>query len=331
MKKSLIALAVLAASGAALAQSSVTLSGTVNLGVVKTTGASAKLDAANGASQIVFSGSEDLGGGLKANFRLAQRFSPESGWNDGALNSRPTFQGESTVGLSGAFGAVKLGRALTAFGAPINNTDPWGTLTVGSTANLASGYVTDPVANFDGEGAARTDGIFYSSPNFSGFSVAATVGLKNSQAGVVATGAAVPAQAKNLISLWGQYANGPLMVGVGYEQNRRDDDITAILGTYDLGMVKLGAGYSQVDTVAIAGTKRKNWNMMATMPFGAVSAKLGYYASKAEGTGVKTTKVGLGGEYALSKRTYLYTTVGRTKVGAAAATTGFDVGVSHSF
>jgi predicted porin len=62
-----------------------------------------------------------------------------------------------------------------------------------------------------------------------------------------------------------------------------------------------------------------------------VSAKFGYNASEKEGTGVKTTKLGLGGEYALSKRTYLYTTVGRTRVAGAPATTGFDVGVSHSF
>jgi len=331
MKKSLIALAVLAASGAAMAQSSVTLSGNINLGVVKNKGSSAKLDAANGASQIVFAGTEDLGGGLKANFRLAQRFSPESGWNDGSKNNRPTFQGESTVGLSGNFGAVKLGRQLTALQGPVNATDPWGTWTVASTANLASNYTTDPVANADGEGAARTDAITYASPVFAGFSAAATLGLKNSQANARAQAGTVPTQAKNLGSLWLTYANGPVMIGGGYEQNRRDDDIGAILGTYDFGIVKLGAGYSQIDTVAIAGEKQKAWNIMATAPFGAFTLKAGYNTTKAEGTQLKTKKMGIGGEYALSKRTYLYTSYGRSKTDGQASTNGFDVGVNHAF
>lgn len=334
MKKSLIALAVLAASGAAMAQSSVTLSGNVNLGMVKqdtlsgTTAVSgkAKLDASNGANQIVFAGTEDLGGGLKANFRLAQRFSPESGNNDGTLNTRPTFQGESTVGLSGNFGAVKIGRSLTAFQGPVNASDPWGTFTVGSTANLASGYTTDPVANTDGAGAGRTDAITYASPVFAGFSAAVSLGLKNSQA---QPGTAV--QQKNLGSIWATYANGPIMVGGGYEQNRRDDEVGAILGTYDFGIVKLGAGYSQVDTVAIAGEKRKNWNLMASAPFGQFTLKAGYNTSKAEGTELKTKKIGIGGEYALSKRTYLYTTYGRAKTDGVEAVKGFDLGIAHSF
>jgi len=304
----------------------VTLSGNINLGVVKNKGSSAKLDAANGATQIKFSGTEDLGGGLKATFALAQRLSPESGNNDGTLNTRPTFQGESTVGLAGNFGAVKLGRQLTALQGPVNATDPWGTWTVGSTANLASGYTTDPVANTDGAGAGRTDAITYASPVFAGFSGAVSLGLKNSQA---LPGAAV--QAKNLGSIWLSYANGPIMIGGGYEQNRRDDEVAAILGTYDLGVVKLGAGYSQVDTVAIAGEKRKNWNLMATAPLGAFTVKAGYNTTKAEGTEIKTKKMGIGGEYALSKRTYLYTTYGRTKTDGVASTNGFDIGLNHSF
>jgi predicted porin len=326
MKKSLIALAALAVVGAASAQSSVTIDGNVQLGVVKNTGSSAQLNAANGANQIRFRGTEDLGGGLKANFALAQRFSPESGRADGTANNRPTFQGESTVGLSGGFGSIKLGRALTALQGPVNSTDPWGTWTVGSVAVVPGGYNTDNTANVDGEGAGRTDAIFYASPNFNGFSAAVSLGLKNS----AASGASVT-HAKNLVSFWASYANGPLMVGGGVEQNRRDDDVTVILGTYNFGAVKLGAGYGQVDTVAIAGAKRKNYNLMATAPMGAFTLKAGYGNSKAEGTQVKTTKLGLGGEYALSKRTYLYTTFARNKVGSASATNGFDLGVNHSF
>lgn len=326
MKKSVLALVLVAASGASMGQSSVTLSGNINLGVVKNKGASAKLDAANGASQIVFSGTEDLGGGLKASVRLAQRLSPESGHNDGTFNERPTFQGESTVGLAGHFGAVKLGRQLTALQGPIAATDPWGTWTVGSTANLQAGYTTDPVANTDGAGAVRTDAITYASPSWGGFSAAASIGLKASQA---KPGAAV--QSRTLGSLWLSYAQGPLMIGGGYERNRQDDKLAAVLGVYDFGMVKLGAGYSWTDTVAVGGDKRKAWNLMATAPIGVVTLKAGYAHTQAEGSGIETRKLGVGGEYALSKRTFLYTTYARSRTLGAPSTHGFDMGINHAF
>lgn len=318
MKKTLIALAAVAATSAAFAQSSVTIDGFVTLGVEKVTGSSAKLNAANGANQIRFRGTEDLGGGLKATFALAQRFSPESGLNDGSANGRPTFQGESTVGLAGGFGAVKLGRALTALQGPVNGTDPWGTWTVGSTAFLTSGYSSDK-NQADSAGTGRTDGIFYTSPNFGGFTVAATLGLKNA----AVTNAN---NTKNLLSLWASYAAGPLTVAGGYEQNRQDDDVTALFGIYDMGVVKLGAGYGKVGLAT--GADVKNYNLMAVAPMGAFTLKAGYGNSKTS-AGVKTTKFAVGGEYALSKRTYLYSTVARTKV--AASTTGFDLGISHSF
>jgi len=344
MKKTLIALAAVAATSAAFAQSSVTIDGFVTLGVenVDTLSADAatgvvtkangtsKLNAANGANQLRFRGTEDLGGGLKAHFTLAQRFSPESGLNDGTKNGRPTFQGESTVGLSGGFGGIKLGRALTALGGPINNTDPWGTWTVGSTAALGTGFQSDKNQP-DGAGIGRTDGIFYNSPNFGGFTVAATVGLK-------AAAVTDANNTKNLVSLWANYANGPLTVGGGYEQNRQNDDVTALLAIYDFGAFKLGAGYGKVDLAAPVAanglTGTKNFNLMAAVPFGAVTLKAGYSQTKADATiDTKTTKFALGGEYRMSKRTYLYTTVARSKLSAVTSgtATGFDLGVSHSF
>jgi predicted porin len=326
MKKTLIALAALAAT-ASFAQSTVTLSGNVDVGIINPIGAQkARVDqSANGANQIVFSGSEDLGGGLKANFRLAQRFSPESGLNDGSSANRPTFQGESTVGLSGGFGAVKVGRSLTAFQGPVNGTDPWGTLQQGSVAVLTTGYATD-IDNIasSGAGAGRTDAVTYSTPAMNGFSASYSAGLKDSQSsGTVTTGA------KNLSSLWVSYANGPLSVGAGTEQNRTGDKATALIATYNMGVATIGAGYGIVDTVA-ATADRKSYNVMATVPMGSVTLKAGYGQSKLDGAAASVKKTGIGADYALSKRTTLYTSYGRD---AALATdkTGFDFGIRHSF
>ncbi|HSV45112.1 MAG TPA: porin [Ramlibacter sp.] len=332
MKKSLIALAALAAVGAASAQSSVTVYGRVVAAVMKDTqGQGARIDTSNGTSQLGFRGVEDLGGGMKATFDLRHRFSTESGNNDGTANGRPFWQGSSKVGLAGGFGSVDIGRMLTAVQGPINATDPWGTETVASVAALASGYSAD-FRQADGAGLGRTDVITYTSPNMGGFTGAFSYGPKTSAAVAPRT-----VGTKNFMSVWAGYANGPLMVGGGYEQNRSDDDITVLLGSFDFGVAKLMGGYSQVNTVAIAGSKRKNYNLAMSAPLGPVLLKAGYFNTKNEGTGLKSTKFGVGAEYNLSKRTYLFTGLGKNKGPAFTGLTGAprktasDMGVSHSF
>jgi predicted porin len=103
MKKSLIALAVLAASGAALAQSSVTIYGRVDASVGSIDkiagGSQTKLfsggDAGLTTPRLGFMGKEDLGGGLLATFKLEQRINLDTG----DLQS-PSFKGETSVGLA---------------------------------------------------------------------------------------------------------------------------------------------------------------------------------------------------------------------------------------
>ena len=142
MKKSLFALAALGAfASAAQAQSSVTLFGTLDASVSylqnsgaagSTTAPGAMTQAATqsttnatlgGAttgsaftmydSQIASSnwgikGTEDLGGGLKANFLL----NGDANTNAGGTDQRGVFRRAAWVGLSGSFGEVRLGRQL---------------------------------------------------------------------------------------------------------------------------------------------------------------------------------------------------------------------------
>ena len=119
MKKSLIALAVLAASGAAMAQSSVTLYGVADAAVTYVNGLdnwTGLNSGANKTSRLGFRGVEDLGGGLKANFVLEGGFNLDAGdgKSGGATDSGFQFKRQSTVGLAGNFGEVRLGRELTA-------------------------------------------------------------------------------------------------------------------------------------------------------------------------------------------------------------------------
>ena len=84
MKKNLPALAVLTLlCGAAYAQSSVTLYGVADVGIGKIscqkTGMISGDSVNNTTSYIGFRGIEDLGGGLKAGFRLEQYVNMENG------------------------------------------------------------------------------------------------------------------------------------------------------------------------------------------------------------------------------------------------------------
>jgi predicted porin len=114
MKKTLIALAAVAATGAAFAQSSVTLYGVADASLAKVTGKSAYLSSAgtmnNGTSRWGVRGTEDLGGGLKAGFNFEQGLS----LNDGSLSKAGAgeFGRAAWMNLSGGFGELRLGRTL---------------------------------------------------------------------------------------------------------------------------------------------------------------------------------------------------------------------------
>jgi len=119
MKKSLVALAVLAASGAAMAQSSVTLFGIVDAAYTSGSGSvSDKTQLTNSgynSSRLGFRGVEDLGGGMKASFHIEGALA-----NDNGNASGLTFQRRSTVSLQGGMGEIRLGRDYTPEALPLS-------------------------------------------------------------------------------------------------------------------------------------------------------------------------------------------------------------------
>ena len=106
MKKSLVALAVLAASGAAMAQSSVTLFGIVDAGYAVGNGSiSDKTSLRNSgynSSRLGFRGVEDLGGGMKAGFHLEAGVNNDDGTGSAssAVNQAQTAANVGTQGLT---------------------------------------------------------------------------------------------------------------------------------------------------------------------------------------------------------------------------------------
>lgn len=302
MKKTLIALAVLAVSGAAFAQSSVTLSGKMNIGLQKT--GSAKSTLAGGAdgsdSRLIFAGTEDLGGGLKARFHLEHGFKPDTGALDNAANAAGVskmFQRQAFMAVNGGFGEVRLGRQYTlGF--------------FGSIGNMPSTY-TDPLLGaglgFNGMASRNDDQIQYWSPRMGGVQARVSTQL---------TGDVANATTEMAVN----YAAGPLAANLttGKTKNVAGNKF-ALDVSYNLGMATVAAGY--VDTDSAAG---KGYVLRAVVPMGAVSAHVGY----ASNTDTDVNAYNVGAFYSMSKRTRLYALYG---AGNKAVTNKVALGIDHNF
>lgn len=340
MKKSLIALAAVAASGAAFAQSSVTVYGVVDTSIAVVKGqdtVSGMLNSGAATSRLGFRGVEDLGNGLKANFVLEGQVDPDDG-TAGGFN----FRRQSTVGLAGSFGEVRLGRALTASYNAVSRYDMFGTVGLGSTLAWSSAET--------GYANRSNNMISYISPKFSGFGVGIDYGFGEQKENRTARYAGIGAT----------YDNGPLSLGLGYDKANNGlsatgtEDLTTwqLGGSYDLSVVKLAAFYKETKYKEIAtgdSEKLKTWNLGVSAPVGAAGVvKAAYNHYKLSDSSAKAQQFSLGYVHNLSKRTALYGTYAflKNKDGAdltlngaftGAGLTdggkqqGLQVGVRHAF
>jgi predicted porin len=215
MKKSLLALAVLGSfAAAAQAQTSVTIYGVVDAGVFYQNHAGANNNAlfavqsgGLSGSRLGFKGSEDLGGGLKANFQLEMGFNTDTGTVGQTDTGSMLFGRTSTIGLSGNFGSVNVGR----------QTDFAYSGTAGGIATFSHAAYVNSFSNVDGNTQARLQGdrtnnsIRYDMPQFGGLNGGVMVGL-GEQAGGGSAGAVYAAGLK--------YDNGPLAFGGDYYQSK---------------------------------------------------------------------------------------------------------------
>lgn len=352
MKKSLIALAALAAVGAASAQSSVTLYGVIDTnygwartteknfnqsGTVKTTTTGLNAPGGNmSGSRWGLKGQEDLGNGLSAVFNV------EAGFNSGdgrfahpyidtygdAIGSG--FNRRAVVGLKGGFGQVLLGRDYTPLDDLLGGN--------GYQAIDLSTYNVSPYATALYTG--RADGIHYSG-NFSGVGVKAFVSYEREKE--TTNGTTTGDERTEGYGLNLSYATGPFAIAGGVQQFKsKDMNATptsvknteyAVAASYDFTAAKVFGHYAGNDPDV--GETMHQYSLGVAVPFGA--ATLGaQYAYNKQGD-FKGHDVVLQGTYALSKRTDLYARAGRYnswKFKAVDASTKSDVvavGIRHRF
>ena len=285
MKKSLIALAVLAASGAAMAQSSVTLFGIVDTAVGYVDNANAAGDSVyglttsgNATSRLGFRGVEDLGGGLKAGFWLEGEIFGDDG-NAAGFN----FTRRSTVSLMGGFGEVRMGRDLTPNYSKTISYDLFSQTGIGQFMGwrdwATNSDVGTTVSTADASNVRSSNMISYYTPNFGGLTAGLGYGFDEQTTG----------KAGRYVGGYVAYDNGPLSLAASYDQRDLlvnglvagsavlDRDTFTLGGSYNLNVVKLNAIVQQSKYKALGESEKVNaYALGVSAPVGAGEVKLQY-------------------------------------------------------
>ena len=329
MKKTLVALAALSAIGA-FAQSSVSIIGTLDVGIK---GVSAPNTNASGNSNsqtainhgntatnsLKFIGTEDMGGGLKANFLLEVNPTPSSSSNTNAsLNGNGSyagtpFNGEQYVSLSSNMGELKIGVPNAGAFVTSGMMTPLGT-------GMASGYSTSfgrlggqtstsalagfPTVGSDINGTAgarivRSErSVQYVTTKFSGFSAMVDYAFGNNSTPTVTTGSNV--NTTKYVGATLMYGNGPLNVAYAYANISIDSFGVFGANTGTPAVVPAG----QLSGPALYAANDVTVNMLAAnYTFGAATVYGGYTMSKQNNTATATvddSSWNIAGKYALN-------------------------------
>ncbi len=306
---------------AVLAQSTVTLYGRLNTTLEsQKSNDIRKTVVANNSSRFGFKGEEDLGGGMKAVFRLESGVASDTG----AIANGTLFGREATVGLSGGFGTVRLGQQayLPAYLATADYVSMHNHDTGSSSDALFGGFYID---------SRQGNSISYTTPNISGFTVEIAQGL-NEKANIPGVVPAV--RRKNQTDIAANYDAGPLHLGAGYEKIG-DDKLLALRALYEFGALTVGGYYERDDFVTLG--KRNNVRLSAMYTVGASEfhANVGSAGKFDNVADSKAQQYTLGYNYNMSKRTKVYGYFTRVNDNSAKLYGGdFNstaVGIRHNF
>jgi predicted porin len=348
MKKSLLALALFGAfAGAAQAQSSVIIYGNLDVGVIKRTDQALAIGK-RANNTLGFKGTEDLGNGLKALFQLETRYEPDTGTIETNATGiqRPLFQGQSRVGLQGAFGMVRLGRGLTAYQESSIAFEPFHGIPTpqGFQADImVGGYQSDPLGLAGNSLNRFSNALFYNSPEMGGLQINATLATReaNGAPAIIGTGTAANPQYKALsgasampYSVAITYKTGPAALMVAAERNAIETRVFSIAGSVmaspELKLMAAIVRKNEGHTVLV-NPNTDAWLVGANYTMGPGKFLAGYGMKSPDGQ-MKSKQLSLGYEYSLSKRTYLYTDASHKKAVQTPTTINtFAVGVNHSF
>lgn len=328
MKKNLPALAVLTLlCGAAYAQSSVTLYGVADVGIGKMSGQKTGMISGNSVnhttSYIGFRGIEDLGGGLKAGFRLEQYVNMENGATASAngflRRGNETYGRAANLWLEGGFGQFKMGRSETpSYNAML-------TWSVVGGANYSPSLERYAAV---GRWVRASSQFSYKTPVLGGFSAEVAFIAKGDHGD----------KAKYDLNVI--YENGPIAAGIAYNKIQDAKANYALGAKYNFGMFALSAGYYNVRNLQEytlptgANLKLAGYSLGGSVNFDNITLaielqrqhKSEVYYRNATQKFKKYTEGVVEAKYSLSKRTFIYADYQRFE-----NKNNYGLGIQHRF
>jgi predicted porin len=247
----------------------------------------------------------------------------------GATTSGLTFNRKSTVGLVGSMGEIRLGRDYSPQFYPDAQYDPFGT----------NGVASSLIAYGGGFAAVRASNmIAYHSPDFGGIRV-----MLGSYMGENNTGAAA-GKAGDGNGIHVRYAKGPLALGIASATTKTaaatEVKTSTMGGSYNFGVAAVMFNSNTVSNTGAVDVKGQLLGL--TVPMAGGTFKFSN-ASLKQGA-AETTRNAVGYVKPLSKRTSLFATYARNgnsggaarglngaTVNANQSSTGYDLGVNHTF
>ncbi|QBR03527.1 porin [Paraburkholderia pallida] len=339
-------------AGVAHAQSNVTLYGLLDSGLLYTsktlnsaTGQNAGkqfslIDSGSAPSQFGLQGTEDLGGGLKAEFKLESGISVANGGF--GISNGNLFGRQAYVGLKSDLGEVKAGLQLSPFFLAAYRLDPRGMSTFGSSAII---YVDSVAAT----GVFNSNAVSYTSPVIYGFQGSVMYAL-GGEAGNFAAGRQYSADL--------HYDNGTLLIDAAfYNGNSGGTGQTPIPTTVDFFGRMLGASYKFGSlTVKASFASYKVSGSFSSNVYGGgadyyitptIDVNGGvWYTTDRNDSSNHSVLGAVGGQYLLSRQTSVYAQVGIVNnhgkmdtglsidgalYGTTGTTVGTVVGIRHLF
>lgn len=333
--------ATLFCAATAHAQSSVQISGLIDVygGSMKMAGDANRQTVVNSGglttSWFGFSGTEDLGGGLKANFLLTAFIRPDTGVAGRFVND-PLFSRDANVSLSGGFGTVMLGRGFAPNFLPSVIGNP-----LGSSFTFAPLILHMNVPLFNGSGWAATtpsdtgwsNEIIYSTPKLGGLS-----GNIHYQFGEQPGDSSKKNIGANFI-----YFGGPATLTGFYESDQIANPATPnlplpnkkthwmLLGAYDFGVVKPFLSYGQAKANSTVN-RSKTLQLGASIPTSPVGKVLASWVkTKITPTNISRKTLTVGYDHNLSKRTDVYAMLMNDKITKQSTGNSVGIGIRHRF
>ncbi|MCK6424545.1 MAG: porin [Burkholderiaceae bacterium] len=319
----LLGLALLAA-GAAQAQGSVTLNGLFDASVGATKAPGGQTDRAVDSGKMTTSwfglhGSEDLGGGVAAIFRMESFLRVDRG-EAGRFGGDTFWARNAHVGLrSASLGTLTIGRNTTALFVSTLLFNAFGD-SFGYSPAIRHYFTSGTVTGDTG----WSDSISYSSPRWGGFGfgLATAVQEESSNGGNWSV---------NL-----GYSGGPFAASLVYQDVEKDGS-SAVADTrtwqagakWNFGVLEAMAQYGTVKNDS-TGNDYRIAGLGAKVPVGA-GAVLAQWGRLDPKTGAERTTFSLGYDHFISKRTDLYAVAMSDKVDGLSSGHGWSLGVRHRF